>query len=86
MLSSNQIAGFFDHDYLWKECMDIFYFLQGNVHQGKITFETTTFIWGMSRHCEQRPNLLRLAKDPLDRLGGIASLNIIQNEKLTNAK
>ena len=38
----NEIAGFFDHQYLWKESSDI---QHGVCHQGKTAPETTTFGW-----------------------------------------
>ena len=39
---SNQIAGFFDQQYHWKEPIDIFNFLHGDNHQGKVRSKTTT--------------------------------------------
>ena len=48
-LFSNQIEGFCDHQYLWKECIDIFDVLHGVIQQGKVASETTNF-GGMSRH------------------------------------
>ena len=50
--SSSHIAGFFNHQYLWKWCINIFDFLHGNILQGKVTFESATFNWvcpGMSK-------------------------------------
>ena len=41
--STNQIAGFFDHQYLWKQSNDILDFLHGGNHQGKVTSGATTF-------------------------------------------
>ena len=38
VLSFNQIAGFFDHQYLWKECANVFDFLHGDIHQRKVTW------------------------------------------------
>ena len=35
-LSSNQTSGFFEHQYLRKESIDIMDFLHGNNHQGKV--------------------------------------------------
>ena len=32
MLSSSQIAGLFDHQYLWKELSDNLNFAHGNIH------------------------------------------------------
>ena len=43
MLLSNQVAGYFYYQYVWKECIIIFDFLHGVIHQGKVTSETTTF-------------------------------------------
>ena len=45
MLSTNQIAIFFDHQYPWKESVDIIDFLRGNNHQGEIGDETSAFGW-----------------------------------------
>ena len=36
MFLSNQITGFFDHQYLWLECINIFDFLHGYSHQVKV--------------------------------------------------
>ena len=44
-LLSNQIAGFFDDQYLWKLSIDSLDFLQGNKHHCKKGSETTTFGW-----------------------------------------
>ena len=44
-LLSNQIAGVFDHQYLWKESIAILVFLHGVIHQGKAASETITFGW-----------------------------------------
>ena len=43
-LSSNQIAGFLDHQNLLKESIDIFYFLHEHNHQEKAVTETTSFL------------------------------------------
>ena len=43
-LSSNQIAGFLDHQNVLKESTDIFDFLHGDNHQGKVVAETTSFV------------------------------------------
>ena len=44
MVSSNEIARFFDYQYLWKESIDIFEFLYGD---RKVAAETITFsmVW-----------------------------------------
>lgn len=42
MLSFSQVACFFDHQYLWKECIVIFDFLHGDIH---LVSETITFDW-----------------------------------------
>ena len=41
----NQIAGFFDHQYLSKESICILDFLHGFNHQGKVASEIITFSW-----------------------------------------
>ena len=43
-LLSNQIAGFFYHQYHWQELIDIIEFLHGDNHQGNLLSETTTFV------------------------------------------
>ena len=43
VLSTNQNAGFFDHQYLWKESSSVIVFLHGVSHQWKVPYETTTF-------------------------------------------
>ena len=48
MLSSNQIAGFFDHQYIWKKCLIFLDFLYGDIHVGKVACETATFSWACS--------------------------------------
>ena len=41
---SNQTAGFFYHHFIWKESINILYFLHGVGNQGKIVSETTTLV------------------------------------------
>ena len=36
MFLSNQIVGFFDHQYVWKKSIDILDFLRGGNHQEKL--------------------------------------------------
>ena len=43
--SSNQIARFYDHQYLKKESNDILVFLHRDIYLGKLASETTTFDW-----------------------------------------
>ena len=53
MLLSNQIPGFFDHQYLKKHCIMFFDIFHGDIPQGKLECETTTFSWvwsGMLSH------------------------------------
>ena len=57
MLSSNQIAVFFDHQYLWKQYINIFDFLRRDIHKEQIACEVTTFGWvcpGMPNHTQIR--------------------------------
>ena len=42
ILSANQIATFFGHQYLWKESNDMLVFLYEVSHQGKVASKTTT--------------------------------------------
>ena len=44
MLSSSQIAIFFDHQYLSKESIDTLDFLHGDNHQYKVGSETTNLV------------------------------------------
>ena len=43
MLLTSQIAGFFYHQYLWKELISILDFLNEASYQGKVASKTTTF-------------------------------------------
>ena len=45
MLSINQIAVFFDHQYLWKESINLLDYLHGINHQRKVASESNTFGW-----------------------------------------
>ena len=45
VLSTNQIAAFFDHQCLWKKSVDIFDLLHGDNHQKKVRSETNPFGW-----------------------------------------
>ena len=52
-LSSNQIAGFFDHQYLCKESIGIIDFLQVDNYQGTVALQNTTLsiqMVGFSEH------------------------------------
>ena len=44
-LASNQITRFIDYYYLWKKSIDVLSFLVGDIDQGKVAPETTTFGW-----------------------------------------
>ena len=80
MLLSNQMVGFFDCQYLWKECITFLDYLLGNIHQGNVACETTAvglMCPGMTSHAETS---LGLPEDPLGIIGGIPKQNIIQNE------
>ena len=44
-LLSNQIAVFFDQQYLWTKTIGISGFLHEDKHQGKVASETFTFRW-----------------------------------------
>ena len=60
VLSSNQISGFFDCQYLWKETNTVIWFLY-NSYQRKIVFKSTTVDWlwtGVSRHVQTCLKLL----------------------------
>ena len=64
MFLSNQIAGFFDHQYLWKESINILEFLHEGSQQGKISSETFSiyyFWFDEARRARLRPNFPRLA-------------------------
>ena len=44
IFSTNQIAVFFDHQYLFKESTNTLDFLHGDIHQGEVGSESSTFI------------------------------------------
>ena len=44
MLSFTQIAGFFDHRYLWNDTINVLGFLR-NSYKGKIASKTNNFGW-----------------------------------------
>lgn len=55
ILSSSQIAGFFDYQYLWNQCISIFDFFHGDIRQGDVFCEFTEFGWvcpGMPRNTQ----------------------------------
>ena len=55
VLLSNQIAGFFDHQYLWKETINALDFLHINSYQRKIVSQGTSVGWmwpGVSSHSQ----------------------------------
>ena len=43
MLSSNQIAVFFDHQYLWKKYVNSFDFLRRDIPKEQIACDVATF-------------------------------------------
>ena len=45
LLSSNQITGFFNHQYLWNEKVNLLGFLHKDSYEGKIISKTTTVGW-----------------------------------------
>ena len=50
---SNAISGFFDHQYLWKETVNVLHFLDRDSNPGKTVCKTTTAgrMWpGMPSH------------------------------------
>ena len=55
--SSNQIAGFFDHKYLWMKSIDVVDFLHGDNYQGKEEYETTCFWLGVVNWASRRIGL-----------------------------
>ena len=76
---SNQIAGFFDRQYLWKKYIDIVNFLHGDMHQGDRIWDY--YFWVMLQsipnHAQICIDLLRVA---LGNFGGITRLKVIQNK------
>ena len=44
-LLSNQIAVFFDQQYLWTKAIGISGFLHEDMHQGKVASESSIFGW-----------------------------------------
>ena len=45
MLSYNEIVRCFDHQYIWKESVDILDSFYGDTHYRKVVTETITFGW-----------------------------------------
>lgn len=82
---SNQIAGFFDRQYLWKKYIDIVNFLHGDMHQGDSIWDY--YFWVMLQsipnHAQICIDLLRVA---LGNFGGITRLKVIQNKILIDLK
>ena len=62
MLLFNQIAGFFDHQYIWKECIDILDFLHEGIHEGKVASKPTTFGWV----CPGKPSYAQICPEFLN--------------------
>ena len=61
MPSSNQILGFFDNQCFWKERIDISDFSHGDIYQGQVASEATTFGWvypGLPSHTQFSLDLL----------------------------
>ena len=55
MVLSNQIAGFFDHQYVQKESVIVLHFWHEDTHKWKETSEHTYFSWlrsGIPRHAQ----------------------------------
>ena len=44
-LLSNQIVGCFDHQFFWKELIDLLHFYNGDSHQGKVAPETAVLLF-----------------------------------------
>ena len=66
MLLSNQIAGFFDPQYLLEESINMLQFLNGGNRQGQVESDATPFgsIWsGVPSHAQNLPRLARAAFD-----------------------
>ena len=81
MLSSIQIAGLFDHQYLWKECIAIFTFLQGDIQQRKAASGTITFCSCPGRSNNPQIPKPRLALSAFGWSGGMARLKIVHNKR-----
>ena len=45
MFSASQIALSFDHQYLWKESINLLGLLNGDNHQREVASQTTSFGW-----------------------------------------
>ena len=80
MLLSNWIARFFDHQYLWNKSIYILDFLHGDE---LLATETITWL-GVARCAQTCPSIPRCARVLLIGLGGIARLEIVPNEGLSN--
>ena len=79
MLSSNQISGFFDHQHHWKQCINIFAFLHGHIHQEKVACEASTFGWECLGMLNRAQTCLDFPGGPLGSFRGICRLKVIQN-------
>ena len=77
------ILGFFDHQYFWKEAIKFFDFFLKDTCQREVASNSSTVV-GCGQVC---PVTTRLGKDlPVDfgwSGGCIATLKIVQNERLT---
>ena len=87
VLMSIKVAGFFNHQYVWRSSkgkQSVLDFLVKDRNQAKVACKTTTSAWVWLRKLSQRQKSLDLPWVGFGRSGdGMATLEVIQNERLT---
>ena len=78
MLLSNQVARFFDQQYLCKESSDILRHIVGT--------QDYYFLLDVARCTQPRSKMPRLVRVPLIGLGSMARLRVVHNERFSYNK
>lgn len=56
---SNNISGFFYHQYIWSKTKNVLYFLNRGSYEEKITFKIVDWVWlGMPSHAQAGLNTI----------------------------
>ena len=84
MLLSKQIAGFFEDQYLWKELINIFDFLHGDIPQKRQLLRLVPLV-GFIHAAQPRSDLLRLATNTFGWSRSMAKLKIVQKKISINS-
>ena len=80
MLSPNQIEGFFDHQYLWKETINFLDFLHRDSYQER--YVRLLLLLGCGQACPSTSKLYKLLRDEFSWYGGgMVTLKIIQRQE-----